>query len=57
MTYLNTTIMCCSKALQEVFMSDEILWNKFAESGKIADYLNYSSAKEIKDDNSRGNRS
>ncbi len=37
-------------------MSEDTLWNKFVESGRIEDYLRYSAAKEIKNDNSRGNR-
>lgn len=29
-------------------MSEDILWNKFVESGRVEDYLRYSAAKEIK---------
>lgn len=39
-------------------MGDEILWERFAASGRIADYLAYRSAEnklESSDDNSRGN--
>ncbi len=36
-------------------MKDDILWNKFAESGTIEDYLIYSADKERTDDNNRGN--
>ena len=40
-------------------MELEKLWEKFAESGCVADYLIYSAAKnetELNNDNSRGNR-
>ena len=33
-------------------MSEDILWNNFAESGWIVDYLLYSAYKEDKHDNS-----
>lgn len=40
-------------------MNEKILWEKFAESGKINDYIVYSEAKnetaEHKNDNSKGN--
>lgn len=39
-------------------MSEEGLWEKFAETGSIADYLRYTEAKsgmDLKNDNSRGN--
>ena len=35
----------------EVKMSEDILWNKFAESGSIEDYLQYSAHKEDNHDN------
>lgn len=39
-------------------MNEETLWEKFAESGSVADYLLYSAAKNETDlnyDNNRGN--
>lgn len=32
-------------------MNEEILWNKFAETGRIEDYLRYSANKDNKNDN------
>ncbi len=32
--------------LRRLFMNEDILWNNFAESGWIADYLLYSAYKE-----------
>lgn len=32
-------------------MSEDILWNKFAESGSVEDYLRYSAHKEDNHDN------
>jgi hypothetical protein len=32
-------------------MSDDILWNKFAESGRIEDYLEYSANRDTENDN------
>ena len=32
-------------------MTEDMLWNRFAESGKIEDYLQYSAKKETEDDN------
>ncbi|MDD6278906.1 MAG: hypothetical protein ACI4JE_06525 [Ruminococcus sp.] len=39
-------------------MSEDLLWEKFAASGSIADYLEYTAAKNLMEnnnDNSRGN--
>ncbi len=37
-------------------MSEDILWDKFAESGSIEDYLRYSAAKDGNYDNIRRDR-
>ena len=34
-------------------MKADILWDKFAETGSISDYLTYSANKDKKDDNNR----
>lgn len=39
-------------------MNEDMLWEKFAESGSIVDYLLYSASKcetDLNDDNCRGN--
>lgn len=37
-------------------MSEQILWNIFAETGRIEDYLRYSDYRDNEHDNGRGNR-
>lgn len=38
-------------------MSEDALWNKFALSGKIEDYLIYSEFRDAENDNNGRNRS
>ena len=37
--------------LRRLFMNEDILWDKFAVSGRIEDYLRYSACREDKNDN------
>ena len=36
--------------LRRLFMNEDILWDKFAETGSIEDYLRYSACREDKHD-------
>lgn len=38
-------------------MSEDILWNKFAESGRVEDYLIYSESRDAANDNTGRDRS
>lgn len=38
-------------------MSEDILWNKFAESGSVEDYLIYSESRDAANDNTGRDRS
>lgn len=40
--------------LTEVYMTEDFLWNKFAETGRISDYLLYSAQRDILYDDNRG---
>lgn len=38
-------------------MPEDILWNKFAESGRVEDYLIYSESRDAANDNTGRDRS
>ncbi len=35
-------------------MTEDILWNKFAETGRVRDYLRYSAQRDTLHDDNRG---
>lgn len=43
--------------IAETDMNEDTLWNIFAVTGSVEDYLRYSALRDKKNDNGRGNRS